>query len=255
MPRLGLYLFGPPRIELDGEPVHIGRKKALALLAYLAVMPGSHRRDTLATLLWPDYDQRSSRAHLRRALVSLTNRLGGEWFVADRETIGLNPAPDPSTRSGQRLWLDVDQFRQRLAACEAHSHAASDACPDCIALLKEAAELYRDDFMAGFTLPDSLPFDEWQRHQTGALRDDLGSVLERLSACHAAQGEYELDIATAQRWLEPDPLREAAHRRLMELHAQAGRSGAALRQYRACVRVLEQELGVPPAAETCGTSI
>jgi DNA-binding SARP family transcriptional activator len=247
MPRLAIFLLGSPRIELDGEPVHIGRKKALALLAYLAITPGSHRRDALATLLWPDYDQRTARAYLRRALVSLTNRLGSQWFVADRETVGLNPA--------SRLWLDVDKVRQCLAACEAHRHAESAACLNCLALLTEATELYRDDFMAGFTLPDSLPFDEWQRHQTGALRDDLGSVLERLSACHAAQGEYELAIATAQRWLEPDPLREAAHRRLMELHAQAGRSETALRQYRACVRVLEQELGVPPAAETCGTSI
>ena len=32
MSRLGLYLLGPPRVELDGEPVHIGRRKMLALL-------------------------------------------------------------------------------------------------------------------------------------------------------------------------------------------------------------------------------
>jgi DNA-binding SARP family transcriptional activator len=251
MPCLALYLLGPPRVELDGEPVHIGRKKALALLAYLAVTPDSrsadaaaalHPRETLATLLWPGYDQRSARAHLRRALASLTNRLGSEWFATDRETIDLSPTPE--------LWLDVDQFRQRLAACEAHAHAERDACPDCLALLTEATELYRGDFMTGFTLPDSQPFDDWQRQQTAGLRDELGSALERLSDRHAAQGHYEPAIGAARRWLELDPLREAAHRRLMELYAQAGRSSEALRQYRLCVRALEAELGVPPSAET-----
>jgi hypothetical protein len=36
MSRLALYLLGPPRLALDGEPIHVGRRKAMALLAYLA---------------------------------------------------------------------------------------------------------------------------------------------------------------------------------------------------------------------------
>lgn len=242
MSRLALYLLGPPRVELDGEAVHTGRRKALALLAFLGVTPGTHSRDALATLLWPEYDQRSARTDLSRTLSVLTSILGAHWFCADRDTIALNPEQTP--------WLDVTAFRQGLALCEAHGHPLEHACPECQQQLREAAELYRDDFLAGFSLPDSLAFQEWQRFQTQSLRDELGSVLERLSACHAAQGEVEPATAIARRWLELDPLREAAHRCLMELYAQAGRSGAALRQYRTCVRVLEQELGVPPAAET-----
>lgn len=48
MSRLALYLLGPSRVELDGEPVHIGRSKAVALLAYLVVEPRRHSRDALA---------------------------------------------------------------------------------------------------------------------------------------------------------------------------------------------------------------
>ena len=68
MARLSLYLLGPPQLELDGEPVQIGRRKALALLIYLAVTRRTHSRDSLATLFWPDYDQSSARADLRRTL-------------------------------------------------------------------------------------------------------------------------------------------------------------------------------------------
>lgn len=44
MSTLALYLLGPPRLELDGEPVQIGRRKAVALLAYLATEGGRHSR-------------------------------------------------------------------------------------------------------------------------------------------------------------------------------------------------------------------
>jgi DNA-binding SARP family transcriptional activator len=246
MSRLAIYLLGPPRIELDGDPVHIGRAKAVALLAYLALEGGPHRRDTLATLLWPGYDQSSARAHLRRALVSLTKRLGHEWFVADRASIGLAPDAGPSNGSGRGFWLDVDRLRHGLAACEALDPASDEG----LAPLTEATELYRDDFMAGFTLPDAPEFDAWQRFQARSLRDELGEALERLSAGHAAWAAYEPAIRCARRWLALDPTHEPAHRQLMALYTQAGRRGAALRQYRDCARVLEEELGLAPAAET-----
>jgi DNA-binding SARP family transcriptional activator len=242
MSRLVYNLLGPPRVELDGEELHIPRRKAVALLAYLAVEPSRHSRDVLATLLWSDYDQSGARGRLRRTLSTLNRTLGGVWLTVDRDRVGVNP------NSG--LWLDVDQFRQRLTLCETHGHPIDQPCPDCSARLTEAAKLYRGDFMSGFTLPDSLDFDEWQRHQTERLRDELASVLERLAAGHGSRDDYEPAVAYARRCLELDPLRERAHQQLMELYARAGRRSAALRQYRACMRVLEQELDVPPSAET-----
>jgi DNA-binding SARP family transcriptional activator len=61
MARLALYLLGPPRIELDGEPVHIGRRGALALLAYLAVTGRLHNREALASLLGRKFSQLRAR--------------------------------------------------------------------------------------------------------------------------------------------------------------------------------------------------
>jgi hypothetical protein len=91
MPRLALSLLGPPRLQLDGEPIHIARRKAVALLAYLVVTGRSHSRDSLATLFWPGHDQSRARAGLRRTLSLLNGALGGEWLTVDREAAGLNP--------------------------------------------------------------------------------------------------------------------------------------------------------------------
>ena len=54
----------------------------------------------------------------------------------------------------------------------------------------------------------------------------------------------------ARRWLRLDPLREEAHRQLMKLYAGTDQRPAALRQYQECVRILEEELGMPPSEET-----
>ena len=63
-------------------------------------------------------------------------------------------------------------------------------------------------------------------------------------------GAYGNALSHARRWLQLDPLREEAHRQLMQLYAWTGQRTAALQQYRECVRILEEELDVSPLAET-----
>ncbi|MGC9394775.1 MAG: AAA family ATPase [Anaerolineae bacterium] len=244
MARFALYLLGAPRLEMDGEAIHIRRRKVMALLAYLAVTGRCHQREALATLLWPEYDPSSARADLRRTLSVLNRELGGDGVLADRETAQLNPELE--------LSLDVTAFQQTLAACETHAHPATEVCPACVPLMEQAVALYRDDFLAGFTLDDSAAFDEWQFFQTEGLRDALAGALTRLVEWYSGRGESGLEqaIAYARRWLSLDPLHEPAHRHLIMLYAQSGQRSAALRQYRQCVRLLEEELGVAPIEES-----
>lgn len=54
MSALKLTLFGLPRLEREGQPVEVSRRKALAMLTYLAATGQTHSRDTLATLFWPE---------------------------------------------------------------------------------------------------------------------------------------------------------------------------------------------------------
>ncbi|HRW10166.1 MAG TPA: hypothetical protein P5121_33920, partial [Caldilineaceae bacterium] len=158
MATLKLYLLGSPRFTLDEEEHHIGRQKALALLCYLAVKGEPQRRDTLATLLWPEQTQQQARQALSRHLFALKKALGDGWLVADQETVGLRTSPD--------LWLDVAQFRAHLADC-------AEARTTCLDALGAAVALYRDDFLRGFTLPDCPDFDDWQFFEGEALRNLL----------------------------------------------------------------------------------
>ena len=224
------------------RPITVDTRKAIALLAYLALARQPHSRDALAALLWPEYDQSHAYAALRRTLSALNKALGGYGLVIERESIGLDDQAD--------VWIDAEQFQHRLAECRTHGHPETEVCSRCVEPLTQAVDLYHEDFLAGFSLRDSAAFDDWSFFQTEHLRRELIGALDRLVQQLSAQHDYEAALAHARRWIAIDPLHEPAHRELMQLYALTGQRAAALRQYQECARVLKQELDVEPLAET-----
>ncbi|MDP9399167.1 MAG: bacterial transcriptional activator domain-containing protein, partial [Actinomycetota bacterium] len=47
--------------------------------------------------------------------------------------------------------------------------------------------------------------------------------------------------------VQSEPLRESAHRRVIEVHLAEGNLGEALRQYQTYRRLVADELGLPPS--------
>src|SRR5262245_59985610 len=156
MAQLKLFVLGQPRLERDEAPIELSLRKALALLVYLAVSGQSHSRDALATLLWPESDGREGRARLRRTLHRLTQLVGEEILDASLDAIRLHPRAD--------LWLDSAVFRRHATAGLAAA-AQDGIARERLGHLSAGVELYTEDFLAGFTLPDSPAFDEWQFFQ------------------------------------------------------------------------------------------
>lgn len=241
-----LLLLGLPRIERAGEPVEVDTRKALALLAYLAVTRQRHGRDVLATLLWPEYDQTHARGALRRTLSVLNSALASPCLSIERDSVALTV----DAGATPCLSVDVEHFHALLRESTTHGHDPSDVCARCLPLLDEAVILYRDDFMAGFSLRDSPDFDEWQLFQAQSLRRECAATLERLVHGYGRQGAWQSAIQHARRWLALDPLHEPAHQALMQVYAWSGQRAMAVRQYHECERILERELGVPPLDET-----
>ncbi len=241
MAALAMFLFGPPRLERDGAPLQFDTRKIMALAAYVA-MAGPVSRDALMAMLWPELEPSRAQGVLRRNLSLLKKALDGEWLLIDRQEIGADPAAGFS--------LDVARFRRLVQADKSHGHPAEEICPKCLAELEEAVALYRGDLMEGFTLRDSVAFDDWQFFEAETLRQELAAALERLVRGHMAHGSPQAALSHARRRLALDPLHEPAHRQLMALYAQIGQRSAALRQYRECARILDEEMGLAPDAET-----
>ena len=241
-PSLQLRLLGPPQVKLAGQPLAISRRKVQALLYYLALQRDIQPRATLATLLWPESDQQYASGSLRRHLSELNRLLGRGWLEIKQDGVRL-------ARRGE-LWVDVAEFQRLIATCQEHDHPITAVCARCIEPLTAAADLYRDDFLIGFTLSDAPDFDDWQLFQREELRFALANVLDRLVEAHQEQENVGEAIPLARRRLSLDPLHEPAHRQLMHLYAVSGQQRAALRQYERCVQLLQSELEAPPAPET-----
>ena len=229
---LSLALLGPFRARLgDGRTLHIRRRKARALLAYLAMRPDEPQpREKLMTLLWTESDPESARHSLRQTLTVLRQDLAPLGWADD-------------VLAGEALCLDPRLLRVDVADFERFAHG-----PD-VHRLEQAAAAYRGDFLEGLVTGEDA-FESWLAGERDRLQAEALSVLDRLVAIHAAAGATAEVARAAMRLLALDPLREDVHRQLMRLHAREGRRNAALRQYRACADALGRDLGVAPEDET-----
>ncbi|HYO39762.1 MAG TPA: AAA family ATPase [Nocardioidaceae bacterium] len=223
---IDVRLLGPPRVEVDGAPVAFDTRKAVALLAYLALSDLPRPRDLLADLLWGDGDTHHARGALRRTLSTIRSSVHADCLETDRSTVAL--------RSGPAVLVDVRRARQAVADQD----------------FELAASLHAGEFLEGLALTGAPAFEEWQQVTAEALRAERGSLLRRLASSREDGGDLPGALDAARQWLALDDLHEPAHQTVIRLTARAGDRAGALARYRDCVRILDRELGVAPLAET-----
>ncbi|UCF37418.1 MAG: tetratricopeptide repeat protein [Acidobacteriota bacterium] len=214
----------------------MSRRKAVALLAYLASSGGQRRRSTLAEFFWPDLENERALAALRRTLRSLRKHLGARFVVADRSSIGLNH---------DLLWVDVQELRD-LA-----SKVRSDvSVGDLLTEIGRRIALYRGELLEGFSLPDGDRFEDWLLLEREVVKRDFYLLLDRLATEHLRAGDIDTAIDVLHQHLHLNPHAEDVHRRVMELYARGGRRSEALQQFHRCAKLLKEGLGVFPGEQT-----
>jgi DNA-binding SARP family transcriptional activator len=206
------------RIELCGS----GQR----LLAYLAVharlRPVSRR--PLAERLWDDLPPERAASMLRSVLWRLP-RPAGRKLV-------------DSTATSVRLasWVDVDLWSGEEQARRLHA-GRSDAGTDVL-----------DRPVAGLT-SDLLPdwCEDWLTLEQESYRQARLHALEDLSAGLRMAGRYPAALEAGLAAVGSEPLRESAHRRVIEVFLAEGNWAQAVRQFRRFRRLLADELGLSPS--------
>ena len=206
-------------------------KKAMALLAYLALAPrAASSREALAALLWGDTQETQARQSLRKTLSTLRQTFAaarGPVLLIGNDTVALDL---------KAVEVDVHVFERRVA------EATPAGCAG-------AAALYRGDLLDGFHLREAA-FSEWLTAERERLRRMAIGALESLLAHELRQLRADLAVQTAHRLIALNPLHEAAQRSLMQLYVRQGRRDAALQQYRLFADRLWQEVAEKPDPET-----
>ncbi len=244
--QLQFLLFGHYQLRVDGEPAKFATDHARALLAYLVLEPRPHQRTTLATLLWPEQPEATARQNLRQTLVYLKKALQS----VDQLATVLEITSKTVHFHTETLTVDVITFRHLLATCATHTHLSLTTCAACLQRLQMATALYQGEFLQGFFIKNSLPFEEWVFYAREQLHRQAVEALYTLTLAHERIGDYQAMQSGAARQLMLEPWREEAHRQRMRALALSGQPSAALAHYATCVRTLSAELGMPPSQET-----
>lgn len=221
---LRLCLFGTFELRRADTSITLSTRKTQALFAYIALYPEAHSREKLAALFWADSTDESARHSLSVALDQMRRHINRDLFLTDRTTVQWNPDVP--------LWIDVDELRNwRQAPQESDSR------------LRDRIALYRGELLADM-------YDDWILRERERLRNTYLDALDALVEMLRARSDYAGAIEFALRVLQTDTANERAHQHLMFCYAMLGEREKAFDQYDACVRSLEEELGVAPSDET-----
>lgn len=212
---ISMRLLDGFELLVGDEPVPV-LPSSQRLLAFLALHEGSATRTTVATALWPTATARRSAACLRSAL----------WRLV-KPPHALVEGGRERLRIGSAVQVDVACVRRFVSA------PAEPFLP--VASLTA-------DLLPGWT-------EQWVVTERDWFRQVCLRALELLSERFRARGDHFHAHETALAAVRGDPLRESAHRRLIELHLADGNPAAAVRQYTEYRSLLRAELGVSPSQE------
>src|ERR1700712_3205880 len=193
-----LFVLGSFELQFDGEPLRLS-VPAQRLLAYLAISRRSRavRRTALAERLWGEATPVRAASNLRSVLWRLPRPRGRLLVVSDASAVRLGP------ETVVDLWR-VEGVVDRLCGVGVPSVEA----------LGDLGGLGED------LLPDWE--DEWLLVERESHRQKRLHALERAAVQLRERGEFNASLSAALSAVHGEPLRESAHRRVIEVHLDEG---------------------------------
>ena len=203
-----------------GQPVRL-QLSAQRVVAFVALQRRAVERLYVAGRLWPDSSERHASASLRTVLWRL-RQTNVPIVDANSTRIGLNGA----------VHVDVHEIAARAEAAITNSSATP---PGSCRLLLPAGELLADWY------------DDWVVIERERIRHLQLRALETLCRQLTAEGRYAEAVEAGDAAVSAEPLRESAHRAVIEAFLAEGNTSDALRQYGVCREVLARHLGLAPS--------
>lgn len=231
-----LRVQGPEGVITDAD---LSGKQARLALALLVHDRRPIHRDRLADVIW-DGELPDTWSASLNAIVSKLRRQLGRTGLGARSVLtasGGTYAISLPTSS----WVDTEDAIRRVDRAEGAMRHGDLAAAVSDATV--ASSILRRPFLGGVD-------GEW----VSEVRHQLGTALYRsyvvLATGWIARGDHQLASSVAERAIELDPIRETAYRLVMEAELGRGDAGAALGAFDRCERIVREEFGASPSAET-----
>lgn len=201
----------------------LGSQRLLTLLALRGT--GIHRT-VAGERLWHDSSPERAAANLRSALWR-GRQLGNTTMI---DCVG------PRLRLAPAVDVDLRQILDQhgdLAHSGPSCHGISDHLPLVDVLTRRLLPEWSEDWLV-------LERERWEEFRLHALENLAGQLL--------TDGRYLDALQTALAATSIEPIRETAHRTVIEVHLAEGNTASALKYYQHYRELLRRELGVVPSA-------
>ena len=226
---LKIFLLGQFKLQANNLLIELPSRPAQSLLAYLALNAGvTHRREKLASLLWPDSNEVNARSYLRQALWRIRKALESSSLEAE-DYLQIS---DISVTFDHRshYWLDAEPFLQPVAA-------------EPLDKIVEIVQHYRGELLPGF-------YDEWVLPERDRLEAAYHQKMNQLLDGLIQTGKWHEALKWGEAWIRLGHSPEPAFRALMIAYAGLGDQSMVSATYKRCGDSLDRELGLDPSVET-----
>jgi len=229
-PRFTLSLLGGFELRCEGGRV-AAAPSAQRLVAFVATRTAAVSRTVTAQTLWPDASDPRAAANLRSTL----------WRLRHHQAYGPIRCTSNGLDLSPETTVDIHAVHARTAGLSRvldDAPSAEDGA-DRMGQLEPAA--LRHDVLPDWTEDWLLTTREW-------FRQVRLHALEALCVQHCRGGRFNAALEAGMAAIACEPLRESAHRVLVQVHMAEGNPAEALRQYQIYCRLLYAELGLPPSS-------
>ncbi|MER7010248.1 BTAD domain-containing putative transcriptional regulator [Saccharopolyspora sp. NPDC000359] len=215
------------------ECSYAGRRTSLPLgaqrlLALLALEPDGLHRAIAGEHLWPASSRNRAAGNLRSALWR-ARRIGGTTVIQ---------CEGPRLRVAEGVGVDLHTARSLARKVMESPQAVELGHEELIdALSRELLPDWTDDWLV-------VAREQWEQIRLHAL--------EGVARHLRGQRHYIGALKAALAAVAVEPIRESAHRIIMEVHADEGNTGSAIRHYQQYRALLLRELGVAPSDRITG---
>lgn len=215
---VSVRVMGGFETEVNGTPITLPLD-AQRLVAFLAVEGRPRSRAYVAGKLWSDGSQERAFGNLRSALWRVRKETSS-LLCADSQTVALCPdartdiseVEDLVRRLGQGSTADIDVDHRRFIG----------------------------ELLAGW-------YDDWILVERERVRQMCLHALEAIALRRLARRSFAHALEAALAAVALEPLRESAHRVVIEIHLSEGNHGEAVRHYEHFSCLLRAELGLIPS--------
>jgi LuxR family maltose regulon positive regulatory protein len=233
LPRFEIRALGTPQVLQDSIAVGKGEWQtatAEELFFYLLARPDGQTREQITDVFWPDLPPARAKSTFHSTVYRLRRAIHMEILAFDRISgiYQLNPE--------MHYWYDVEEFEELLEVAPGSDESRAKA-------MRQAIALYRGEYLEGF-------YSDWCLSKRRNLEEQHLGALSELAHWCTEEGSYNQALELCEKALQKDSYREEMYRLMMRCYSLLGQPARVIQVYQRCARVLGEELGMEPAAET-----